>query len=109
MAPLLELEGVARHWPVKGGVVRAVDGVSFTLARGETLALVGESGCGKSTTARLALKLIEPSAGRVRIDGADITGLSGGALRRMRRRAQIIFQNPFSSLNPRLSVGEAFG
>jgi oligopeptide/dipeptide ABC transporter ATP-binding protein len=106
-APLLALEGVARHWPVKGGVVRAVDGVSFGLARGETLALVGESGCGKSTTARLALRLIEPTAGQVRIDGVDITTLSGGALRRMRRRAQIIFQDPFASLNPRLAVGEA--
>ena len=74
-APLLELEGVARHWPVKGGVVRAVDGVSFSLARGETLALVGESGCGKSTTARLALRLIEPSAGKVRV----IRGTNGAS------------------------------
>ncbi|SDB06808.1 ABC transporter ATP-binding protein [Belnapia rosea] len=106
-APLLEVEGLARHWAVKGGTVRAVDGVSFALGRGETLALVGESGCGKSTTARLALRLIEPTAGRVRIDGTDITGLSGGALRRMRRQAQIIFQDPYASLNPRLTVGEA--
>ena len=91
-APLLEVQGLAKHWPVKQGMilarqvgtVRAVDGVSFTLNRGETLALVGESGCGKSTTARLVLRLIEPSAGTVRINGADITGLSPPELRRMR-------------------------
>jgi oligopeptide/dipeptide ABC transporter ATP-binding protein len=113
--PLLQVEGLAKHWPVKQGMilarqvgtVRAVDGVSFTLNRGETLALVGESGCGKSTTARLALRLIEPSAGTVRINGADVTGLSASELRRMRRQAQIIFQDPYASLNPRLSVGEA--
>ena len=112
--PLLEVENLARHYPVTRGlfrrreigVVRAVDGVSFTIARGETLGLVGESGCGKSTLARLVLRLIEPSAGAVRFDGQDITGLDGEALRRLRRRMQLVFQDPFASLNPRMTVGE---
>jgi len=110
---LLEASGLAKHYPVRRGlvlsravgVVRAVDGVSFALDRGETLALVGESGCGKSTTARLVLRLIEPSAGTVRFDGQDITDLAGAALRRLRRRMQIVFQDPFASLNPRMTVG----
>ncbi|WP_238719724.1 ABC transporter ATP-binding protein [Nitratireductor alexandrii] len=85
-------------------VLRAVDGVSFSLKRGETLALVGESGCGKSTTARLAMRLIEPSAGTVRFDGSDIGGLRGAPLRRFRRHMQIIFQDPFASLNPGMTV-----
>ncbi|MCO6417051.1 dipeptide ABC transporter ATP-binding protein [Siccirubricoccus sp. KC 17139] len=114
-APLLAVQDLAKHYPVRRGLilarqvgtVRAVDGVSFTLNRGETLALVGESGCGKSTTARLVLRLIEPSAGHIAIEGEDITRLSGAALRRLRRRAQIIFQDPYASLNPRLSVGDA--
>jgi oligopeptide/dipeptide ABC transporter ATP-binding protein len=112
--PLLTVTDLAKHYPVRRGMVlarqigtvRAVDGVSFTLNRGETLALVGESGCGKSTTARLVLRLIEPSAGRIAVEGEDITSLSGAALRRLRRRAQIIFQDPYASLNPRLTVGE---
>jgi ABC-type glutathione transport system ATPase component len=112
---LLEAEGLAKHYPVRRGLVlakqvgtvRAVDGVSFALARGETLALVGESGCGKSTTARLVLRLIEPSAGTLRFDGEDMTRISGAALRRLRRRMQIVFQDPYASLNPRLAVGEA--
>ncbi len=87
------------------GVVRAVDGVSFSVQPGETLALVGESGCGKSTTARLVLRLIEPSAGSIRFEGHDITSVSGVALRKLRRRMQIVFQDPFSSLNPRMTVG----
>jgi oligopeptide transport system ATP-binding protein len=110
---LLEVSGLAKHYPVRRGlvlsravgVVRAVDGVSFALDRGETLALVGESGCGKSTTARLVLRLIAPSAGTVRFDGRDITRLTGAALRRLRRRMQIVFQDPFASLNPRMTVG----
>ena len=103
---ILEVEDLAKHYAVSGGLVRAVDGVSFSLARGETLALVGESGCGKSTTARLVLRLIERSAGRLRFAGGDITGLSGAGLKAFRRRAQIVFQDPYASLNPRLRVGE---
>jgi oligopeptide transport system ATP-binding protein len=109
--PVLELEGVARHFPVRrglfgrsGGVVKAVDGVSLTLARGETLALVGESGCGKSTLGRMALRLIEPSRGSVRINGIDLTTMSAEQLRRQRRMMQIVFQDPFASLNPRMPV-----
>jgi oligopeptide transport system ATP-binding protein len=112
---LLEVENLAKHYPVRKGViraktigaVRAVDGVSFTLARGETLALVGESGCGKSTTARLVMRLIAASAGRVRFDGQDVTTVDGTALRALRRRMQLVFQDPYASLNPRLTVGEA--
>jgi len=108
MTALLEVAGLTKHFPARGGaLIRAVDGVSFSLARGETLALVGESGCGKSTTARLALRLIEPTAGRIALDGQDIIALPAGAMRRARRRAQIIFQDPYASLNPRLTVGEA--
>jgi oligopeptide transport system ATP-binding protein len=112
-APLLEVENLAKHFPVRSGLlarqtgtVRAVDGVSFTLRRGETLALVGESGCGKSTTGRLVLRLIEPTAGRVVIDGTDVTRLSQAELRSLRRRMQIVFQDPFASLNPRMSIGD---
>jgi oligopeptide transport system ATP-binding protein len=113
-AKLLEVENLAKHYPVKRGLilartigaVRAVDGVSFTLARGETLALVGESGCGKSTTARLVLRLIEPTQGRVTFDGTDVTAASPEALRALRRRMQIVFQDPYASLNPRLTVAE---
>ncbi len=114
-APLLEAQGLAMHFPVRKGLVvarqvgtvRAVDGVSFSLARGETLALVGESGCGKSTTARVVLRLLEPSAGTLRFDGEDVTKARGGALRRLRRRMQVVFQDPYASLNPRLTVGDA--
>ncbi len=113
MTALLEVAGLAKHYPVRRGLVlaktvgavRAVDGVSFALDRGETLALVGESGCGKSTTARLVLRLIEPTAGTVRFEGTDITQMSGAPLRRLRRRMQIVFQDPFASLNPRMTVG----
>ncbi len=112
-APLLEVRDLAKHYKVNSGlilsraagVVKAVDGVSFKLERGETLALVGESGCGKSTTARLVLRLIEPSAGQVWFEGRDITTLGGGELRALRRRMQIVFQDPFASLNPRMTVG----
>ncbi len=114
MTKLLEAIDLAKHYKVRRGlilaralgIVRAVDGVSFSLDRGETLALVGKSGCGKSTTARLVLRLIDPTAGTIRFDGADITRLGGAALRRLRRRMQIVFQDPFASLNPRMTVGE---
>jgi oligopeptide transport system ATP-binding protein len=114
MTALLEVEDLTRHFDVKRGlvfsrtvgVVRAVDGISFSLDRGETLALVGESGCGKSTTARLVLRLIDPTAGTVRFEGADITALHGEPLRKLRRRMQIVFQDPFASLNPRMTVGD---
>ncbi|MDE2200244.1 MAG: dipeptide ABC transporter ATP-binding protein [Rhodospirillales bacterium] len=113
-ARLLEVEGLAKHYPVRRGLilqreigtVRAVDGISFHLDAGETLALVGESGCGKSTTARLVLRLVEPSAGAVRFEGVDITAMGGQPLRRLRRRMQIVFQDPFASLNPRMTVGD---
>ncbi len=113
-APLLEVENLAKHYEARTGlilgsavgVVRAVDGIAFTLHPGETLALVGESGCGKSTTARLVLRLIDPTAGSIRFEGADITALTGAALRKLRRRMQIVFQDPFASLNPRMRVGE---
>ncbi len=112
--PLLEVENLAKYYPVRKGLVltrtvgqvKAVDGVSFQLFRGETLALVGESGCGKSTTARLVLRLIEPSAGIVRFEGVDITDMDGAPLRKLRRRMQIVFQDPFASLNPRMTVGD---
>ena len=111
--PLLEVADLSKHYPMRRGVVlsrtvgtvRAVDGIGFSLARGETLALVGESGCGKSTTARLVLRLIEPTTGTVKFEGQDITTLGGAALRALRRRMQIVFQDPFASLNPRMTVG----
>ena len=114
VGPLLEVENIAKHYPVSRGLVlsrtvgtvKAVDGVSFRLERGETLALVGESGCGKSTTARLVLRLIEPSFGTVRFEGVDITDMGGAPLRKLRRRMQIVFQDPFASLNPRMTVGD---
>jgi oligopeptide/dipeptide ABC transporter ATP-binding protein len=106
MTALLEATSLVKHFRTRSGLVRAVDGVSFTLARGETLALVGESGCGKSTTARLVLRLIEPTSGSVQFEGQDITALPSGALRRLRRRMQIVFQDPFASLNPRMTVGD---
>ena len=112
-APLLQVENLTKHFPVRSGLlgrqtgaVKAVDGVSFTLNRGETLALVGESGCGKSTTGRLVLRLIEATAGRVVIDGTDVVSLSKQELRSLRRRMQIVFQDPFASLNPRMTVGD---
>jgi peptide/nickel transport system ATP-binding protein len=109
-APLLEVEGLAKSFETKGkALLRAVDGVSFTLARGETLCLVGESGCGKSTVGKLILRLIEPSAGVVRIDGAEMTQAKGAVLRAMRKRVQMIFQDPFASLNPRLRAETIVG
>jgi oligopeptide transport system ATP-binding protein len=110
-ALLLEIVDLVKHFPVGGGffggpkaAVKAVDGVSFSLARGETLALVGESGCGKSTTGRLALRLLDPTSGAIKLDGTDLAALSKSKLRKLRRRMQIVFQDPFASLNPRMSV-----
>ena len=109
--PLVELEHVQKHFPVKQGVfarghssVRAVEDVTFSVARGETLGIVGESGCGKSTTARLMLRLLDSTAGTIRFDGADITALSQRELRPLRRQMQMIFQDPYASLNPRKTV-----
>jgi oligopeptide/dipeptide ABC transporter ATP-binding protein len=111
--PLLVLDNITKSFVVRRSllgretaVVQAVDGVSFEVAAGETLALVGESGCGKSTVGRLALRLMEPTAGSVRFDGRDLGSLSGAELRHVRAGAQLIFQDPYGSLNPRMTVGE---
>jgi oligopeptide/dipeptide ABC transporter ATP-binding protein len=103
--PILKATGLTKHFPTPSGPVRAVSDVDFTLHAGETLALVGESGSGKSTIGRLILRLIEPTAGRVEIDGKDVFKLKARALRALRRDAQIIFQDPYGSLNPRMTVG----
>lgn len=113
-APLVEVRGLVKHFPVnKGGLfsrrvgsVHAVDNVSFDIRRGETLGLVGESGCGKSTTSQLLVRLLEPTAGTIRFEGEDIANLSGKALRKKRRDFQIVFQDPYSSLDPRMKVRE---
>ena len=114
--PLLEVEGVAKYFGGGGGLltkktaaVKAVDGVSFTIHEGETLGLVGESGCGKSTTGRVVSKLIEPTAGSIKYRGREISALSRGAMRPMRREIQMIFQDPYSSLNPRHTIGTIVG
>jgi len=114
--PVMEVTGLKKHYPVKKGLLRrtigqvyAVDGVSFSIARGETLGLVGESGCGKSTVARAVLRLVEPTAGSIKVGGDEITRLSKSALRPYRRQMQIIFQDPFSALNPRMSAGDIVG
>ena len=108
--PLLSVDGLVKHYE-SGGLfggkkppVRAVDGLSFTVGRGETLALVGESGCGKTTVGRTLLRLLEPTAGSAHFDGTDLFALKGNALRAMRQRMQIVFQDPFSSLDPRMTV-----
>jgi oligopeptide/dipeptide ABC transporter ATP-binding protein len=101
VAPLVAVRGLVKRY----GAAQAVNGVSFDIERGETLALVGESGCGKTTTGRATLRLIEPTTGSVTFDGTDVLGLRPSALRRLRRRAQIIFQDPYASLNPRMTVG----
>jgi oligopeptide/dipeptide ABC transporter ATP-binding protein len=111
-APLLEVRHLKKYFPIRGGVfsrvtanVRAVDDVSFSIARGETFGLVGESGCGKTTAGRAVLRLIEPDAGEIFFDGEDLRALSLDQLRARRRHMQIIFQDPFASLNPRMTVG----
>ena len=115
-APLVQVRDLVKHFPVRGGIlqrtvgwVQAVDGVSFEVQRGETLGLVGESGCGKTTIGRLLLRLIEPTSGSIRFDGVELTALKGAALRPYRRRMQIIFQDPYASLDPRTPIGDSIG
>ncbi|MFJ8109725.1 ABC transporter ATP-binding protein [Streptomyces sp. NPDC096132] len=115
--PILEVSGLHKHYPLTQGVlfrkqvgsVKAVDGVDFALGKGETLGIVGESGCGKSTVARLLVSLERPTRGRIRYKGEDITGLSGRALKAVRRNIQMVFQDPYTSLNPRMTVGDIVG
>jgi len=116
-APLLQVENLRKHFPVTRGIVfrkqvgavKAVDGLTFQVAKGETLGLVGETGCGKSTTGRLLTRLLEPSEGTITFDGRDITHLSRHDMRPLRRDIQIIFQDPYSSLNPRHTIGTIVG
>ncbi len=114
--PVLEVAGLKKHFPLRNRLLRgpaghvfAVDGVNFSIAEGETLGLVGESGCGKSTVARAVMRLIEPTAGSIRLNGCDITHLGKAEMRPHRREMQIIFQDPFASLNPRMSAGAIVG
>jgi len=116
MPNLVEVKNLKKHFPIRKGIlsriagqVQAVDGISFSIARGEILGLVGESGCGKTTAGRLIVKLIEPTAGEILFESQDIAPVTGSALRALRRNMQIIFQDPYASLNPRMTVGEIIG
>src|SRR6266568_6839934 len=111
--PLLQVKNLKKYFPIRGGLfsrevarVHAVDDVTFSILRGETLGLVGESGCGKSTTGRCILRLIEPTRGDVQFDGRDVTAMGKRELRELRREMQIIFQDPNASLNPRMKIGD---
>ena len=114
---LVEVRDLVKHFPLTQGIifqkhvgaVRAVDGISFDVRRGETLGIVGETGCGKSTTAKLLLRLLKPTSGSIRFDGREIAHIGGGALKQLRREMQMIFQDPYSSLNPRKTVGSIVG
>ena len=113
---LLEVTDLKKHFPIHRGLfsrvlgqVYAVDGVSFSIGRGETLGLVGESGCGKSTVGRTLLKLLEPTGGTIRVGGEDITGLDAQHMLPYRRRMQMIYQDPYASLNPRMTAGDIVG
>jgi oligopeptide transport system ATP-binding protein len=113
---ILQAENLVKHYPIKAGVLRrtvghvkAVDGVSFELYKGETLGIVGESGCGKSTLGRMLIRLEEPTAGKLIFDGVDVYSQKGSAMRRLRRDIQIVFQDPYTSLNPRKTVGDIVG
>jgi oligopeptide/dipeptide ABC transporter ATP-binding protein len=115
-APLLQVQGLTKRFEIRGGLfgritghVHAVEDVTFELGRQQTLGLVGESGCGKSTAGKTILKLLEPTAGTIRLDGVDITGLEPGQMRPIRKQLQIIFQDPYSSLNPRMTAGRLVG
>jgi oligopeptide/dipeptide ABC transporter ATP-binding protein len=114
--PLVDVRDLVKHFPIRGGIlqrtvgqVQAVDGVSFQIRRGETLGLVGESGCGKTTVGRLVLRLIDPTSGTIHFDGEDITAIRGAALKPYRRRMQIICQDPYASLDPRTPIGDSIG
>jgi len=116
-APLLEVKDLRKHFPVKSGIVfkrqvaavKAVDGISFSVRKGETLGLVGESGCGKTTTGRMIMHLLQPTSGSIKFEGQEITQMSQGRMRPLRRDIQMIFQDPYSSLNPRKTVGAIIG
>ncbi|MBI1962785.1 MAG: ATP-binding cassette domain-containing protein, partial [Candidatus Rokubacteria bacterium] len=114
--PLLQVKNLKKYFPIRGGLfsrevarVHAVDDVSFTIQKGETLGLVGESGCGKSTTGRCILRLIEPTSGEVTFEEKNVTALDKRSLRALRKEMQIIFQDPYASLNPRMTVGSIIG